>query len=71
MTNLLELESFQEIYLLMNQKEQDNHPQDGATGIKRTSLTLTPPPTNKTLKSAGLRCQTETVLDYPTDVDTG
>ena len=69
MTDLLELESFQEVYLSMNHTEQNNHPQDGATSIKRTSLTLTPPPTNKTLKFAGLRCQAEIVLDYPTDVD--
>ena len=64
----LELESIQEVYIPMNH-EQNNHLQDGATGIKRTSLALTPPPTNKRLKSAGLHCQAETVLDYPTDVD--
>ena len=69
MTNLLELESFQEFYLSMNHKEQNNHPQDGATSIKRTSLALTPPPISKRLKSAGLHCQAETALDYPTDVD--
>ena len=65
----LELESIQEVYIPMNHEEQNNHSQDGATGIKRTSLALTPPPTNKRLKSAGLHCQAETVLDYPTDVD--
>ena len=66
----MEPQSFQEVYLPMNLEEQNNHPQDGATGIKRTSLALTPPPTNKRLKSAGLHCQAETVLDYyPTDVD--
>ena len=65
----MEPQSFQEVYLLMNHEEQNNHPQDGATGIKRTLLALTPPPKNKRLKSAGLHCQAETVLDYPTDVD--
>ena len=65
----LELESIQEVYIPMNHEQQNNHPQGGATGIKRTSLALTPPPISKRLKSAGLHCQAETVLDYPTDVD--
>ena len=64
----LELESIQEVYIPMNHEQQNNHPQGGATGIKRTSLALTPPPISKRLKSAGLHCQAETVLDYPTDV---
>ena len=64
----MEPQSFQEVYLPMNHDEQNNHPQDGATSIKRTSLALTPPPISKRLKSAGLHCQAETVLDYPTDV---
>jgi len=42
----LELESIQEVYMPMNH-EQNNHPQDGATGIKRNSLALTPPPTKE------------------------
>ena len=67
----LELESIQEVYIPMNHEEQNNHPQDGATGIKRTSLALTPQPTYKQ-KTRNLQayCQTETVLYYPTVVDT-